>query len=87
MDERPTLQALRWRSRRGTRALDLILSHFLATGYEDLTPEQRRAYARLLDMPDPELVDCLLGETLPSEPEIAGVVRAIREKREKSTSG
>jgi len=77
-DPEPTLAELRWRSRRGTRELDLILLSFLSASYENLTPQDRRAYARLLDTADPDLMNWLIGQTIPDEPEIAGLVRAIR---------
>ncbi|MDQ3777024.1 MAG: succinate dehydrogenase assembly factor 2 [Pseudomonadota bacterium] len=73
----PTLAQLLWRSRRGTRELDLILMGFLSAGY-DLTPQDCRTYARLLDTPDPELMTWLLGQAIPDDPEIAGLVQAIR---------
>lgn len=77
-DPEPTLAALQWRSRRGTRELDLILSGFLSAGYANLTPQDRRAYARLLDTPDPDLMSWLFGQAIPSDPEIAKLVQAIR---------
>jgi len=77
-DPEPTLAELRWRSRRGTRELDLILLGFLSASFENLTPEDRRAYARLLDTPDPDLMNWLLGQTTPGDPEIARLVQTIR---------
>lgn len=77
-DPEPTLAELRWRSRRGTRELDLILLGFLSAGYENLTPRDRRTYARLLDTPDPDLTTWLFGQATPDDPEIARLVRAIR---------
>ncbi len=77
-DPEPTLAELRWRSRRGTRELDLILLGFLSTGFDNLTPQDRRAYARLLDAPDPDLIAWLLGQASPSDPEITRLVQAIR---------
>jgi antitoxin CptB len=77
-DPEPTLAELRWRSRRGTRELDLILLSFLSASYENLTPQDRRAYARLLDASDPDLTIWLFGQTTPDDPEIARLVRAIR---------
>jgi len=77
-DPEPTLAERRWRSRRGTRELDLLLQVFFSAGYENLTPQDRRAYARLLDAPDPDLMNWLIGQTIPDEPEIARLVRAIR---------
>jgi antitoxin CptB len=77
-DPEPTLAELRWRSRRGTRELDLILLSFLSAGYENLTPQDRRAYARLLDTPDPDLMNWLLGRATPDDRELDRLVRAIR---------
>jgi antitoxin CptB len=77
-DPEPTLAELRWRSRRGTRELDLILLGFLSAGYASLTPQDRRAYARLLDASDPDLMNWLVGQTTPPDPELAKLVRAIR---------
>jgi antitoxin CptB len=77
-DPEPTLAELRWRSRRGTRELDLILLGFLSASYENLTPQDRRAYARLLNTPDPDLMTWLFGRAIPDHPESARLVRAIR---------
>jgi antitoxin CptB len=77
-DPEPTLAQLRWRSRRGTRELDLILLGFLSAGYENLKPQDRRAYARLLNAPDPDLTTWLFGRATPDDPEIARLVQAIR---------
>jgi antitoxin CptB len=77
-DPEPTLAELRWRSRRGTRELDLILLGFFSASCETLTPQDRRAYARLLDTPDPDLMTWLLGQAIPDDPESARLVRAIR---------
>ena len=77
-DPEPTLAELRWRSRRGTRELDLILLGFLSASYENLTPQDRRAYARLLDASDPDLTTWLFGRATPDDLEIARLVQAIR---------
>ncbi|MCA1674828.1 MAG: succinate dehydrogenase assembly factor 2 [Actinobacteria bacterium] len=77
-DPEPTLAELRWRSRRGTRELDRLLLGFLSASFGNLTPQNRRAYARLLDTPDPDLMAWLLGRAIPDDPESARLVRAIR---------
>ncbi|MGH8562771.1 MAG: succinate dehydrogenase assembly factor 2 [Gammaproteobacteria bacterium] len=74
----PTLAELRWRSRRGTRELDLILLGFLSARYENLAPQDRRAYARLLDASDPDLTTWLFGRATPDDPEITRLIQAIR---------
>ncbi|MGH8584971.1 MAG: succinate dehydrogenase assembly factor 2 [Gammaproteobacteria bacterium] len=79
----PTLAELRWRSRRGTRELDLMLLGFLSASFENPTPQDRRAYARLLDASDPDLMTWLMGQTTPDDPEIARLVGAIRARSNK----
>jgi antitoxin CptB len=78
VDEGPTLGQLRWRCRRGTRELDLILLRFLSNAYEGLTPQERQGYARLLDTPDPELMAWVLGQQTPSDPEFLRLIQLIR---------
>jgi succinate dehydrogenase flavin-adding protein (antitoxin of CptAB toxin-antitoxin module) len=42
-----------------------------------MTPEEKRAFARFLDLPDPQLVSYLLGYEVPSEPELARLTQLI----------
>ena len=54
MEER---NRLCWRSRRGLLELDLLLVPFIEPMYENLSPEQRKAYASLLKREDTELLE------------------------------
>ena len=71
-------ERLRWQCRRGMLELDLMLQSFLARGYGDLDEIGRRAFALLLDYPDPVLLDTLMGRMVPADPVVAHVVRQIR---------
>jgi antitoxin CptB len=66
-----------WRCRRGMKELDVLLERFARERYEGATAEEKRAFARLLDLPDPDLVDYFFGHATPEEPEMAHVTRLI----------
>jgi antitoxin CptB len=77
----PTLdlegRRLLWRCRRGMKELDVLLERFARGILPTASAEQRSAFARFLELPDPVLVDYLLGQAVPPEPELAAVVRHI----------
>jgi antitoxin CptB len=68
---------LLWRCRRGMKELDLLLERFARGVLPTASPEQRTALARFLELPDPLLVDYLLGQGIPPEPELAELARRI----------
>jgi len=68
---------LLWRCRRGMKELDVLLERFARRVLPTASAEQRTAFARFLELPDPVLVDYLLGQGEPPEPELAGLVRQI----------
>ena len=66
--------SLRWRCRRGMKELDLLLARYLERDYDTSTLEQRQAFEALLEKPDPEILDYILGKTVPETPELDYVV-------------
>ncbi len=72
---------LLWRCRRGMRELDVLLERFARERYEEAPPEQKRAFARLLELPDPDLADYFFGYATPEEPELAELTRLIATHR------
>jgi antitoxin CptB len=68
---------LLWRCRRGMKELDVVLERFAREHLARMSSEQRRAFARFLDLSDPELVTYLLGYDTPNEPELADLARRI----------
>lgn len=69
---------LEWRCRRGMLELDLLLQGFLERGYERLSPAQRLAFERLLELPEATLYALLLGSETSDDREIADVIENIR---------
>lgn len=70
---------LRWRCRRGMLELDLLLQGFMQARYARLDAVERSAFDRLLDYPDPLLLDVLMGHLAPTDKDIGHVVEKIRQ--------
>ena len=73
-----TLSRLRWKCRRGMRELDLLLLAFLERGYGALDAGGRTCFERLVDYPDPVLLELLMGRMTPSDKDVAQLVERIR---------
>ena len=56
------------------KELDVLLERFARGSFRKQAPSNAEALARFLELPDPLLVDYLLGQTLPPEVELAEVV-------------
>ena len=72
---------LLWRCRRGMKELDILLERFAREQYESAPAEQKRAFARLLELPDPDLADYFFGHATPDEPELARLTQLIATHR------
>jgi antitoxin CptB len=70
-----------WRCRRGMKELDILLERYARTHYESAPPAQKRAFAQLLELPDPDLADYFFGHATPEEPELAHLTRLIATHR------
>jgi antitoxin CptB len=68
---------LLWRCRRGMKELDVLLERFARRELPGASTQQRQTLTRLLELPDPELVDYLLGQAIPPDPELARLVERI----------
>ncbi|MGI8739596.1 MAG: succinate dehydrogenase assembly factor 2 [Gammaproteobacteria bacterium] len=69
---------LRWRCRRGTRELDLLLSGFMEGGYFSLEERQSVVFERLLDYPDDVLLDLLMGRKVAGDMGLADIIARIQ---------
>jgi len=72
------LNKLRWRCRRGTRELDLLLSRYLESSYGSACQAEQQAFLSLLDLEDVQLSAYLLAESVPANHALEAVVLAIR---------
>ena len=70
---------MRWRCRRGTRELDIMLARILECRLEALDDTGLDLFERLLRAQDPELHAWLTGVELPGEPQLDAFVLDLRE--------
>ena len=71
------LSRLRWLCRRGMRELDLVMSGYLERHYESASSTRQARFRDLLQMPDPELYDLLLGRVEANDPELDALLQVI----------
>ena len=69
---------IRWHCRRGLLELDLLLNRFLDNGYQELKGPQRDALARLLDLPDHDILDLVMGRAETSDRDCAEIITLLR---------
>jgi antitoxin CptB len=69
---------LRWRARRGTRELDVLLGWWLDVRYPQADATMRINFDALLDAADPDLWDWLTGHRVPEDPRFAPIIDEIR---------
>lgn len=72
------LNKLRWRCRRGTLELDLMLTRYLDRCFAAADAEEQRQFLKLLELEDSNLLRFMLGERAPEEPGLKGLVEKIR---------
>ena len=68
----------RWRCRRGLLELDLILQKFLERHFEGLDARERGLFDELLELPDNDLLDCVMGRREPDDTRLLGVLELLR---------
>ncbi|MGA8278265.1 MAG: succinate dehydrogenase assembly factor 2 [Rhodanobacteraceae bacterium] len=74
----PDTSRLRWRCRRGTRELDVLLRWWLDERYTMADSAAREDFAALLEAQDPDLWDWLIGHGEPDNPRLGAIVDEIR---------
>jgi antitoxin CptB len=83
--DQEALRRLKWRSRRGLLECDLLIARFFeSNALDDLTPRQLDAFAALMDLDDPTLLELLLARREPegalNRDEVRTVLDAMRTK-------
>jgi antitoxin CptB len=71
-----------WRCRRGLLELDILLGGFWAAHRATLEPDETAALARLLALPDMEIVDRLLGRAPAGDADLAALIQRLQHFRE-----
>jgi len=68
---------LRWRCRRGMRELDVLLQRYLDHRYPVAPATEQQAFARLLELQDPQLFAYVMDRDRPADPELLNVIRRL----------
>jgi antitoxin CptB len=68
---------LRWRCRRGMKELDLLLARWLEQRWAGADDARRRDFEWLIEQPDPDLADWLLGGARPAGASRAALIDDI----------
>ena len=68
---------LRWRCRRGTREMDLLLLRFLEQGYPRLSAGEQSLFGALLDEADPDLYAWITGQAEPANSDYLSLIEKI----------
>ena len=69
---------LSWRTRRGTRELDILLGTWLEESFDGADPARQAAFDELLDEQDPDLWDWVMGHSRPSRVDWQAIIDDIR---------
>lgn len=67
-----------WRCRRGLLELDIVLERFVARHYATLTPQALQCLDTLLDYPDTELWELIVGKQQSKLPDEQALLTALR---------
>jgi antitoxin CptB len=72
------MSRLRWLCRRGMKELDVVLTRYLDESYASADPSEQALFRQVLQMPDPDLYNLLLGRGSAEDPEIGHFLRQLR---------
>ena len=72
------MSRLRWLCRRGMKELDVVLTRYLENTYESATTAEQIRFRDLLQMPDPDLYNLLLGRDVTDDPDLARFLQQLR---------
>jgi antitoxin CptB len=74
------INKLRWRCRRGSLELDLILLDYLENHYSQAVLSEQALFTHLLTLEDSELIRYVMGEDNPPRESLALLVVKIRNR-------
>lgn len=72
------IKKLRWRCRRGTLELDLMLVRYLDRCFAAADSDEQQTFLQLLELEDSDLLRYMLGEQRPDNQYLASLVELIR---------
>ena len=79
--------SLLWRCRRGIREMDLLLQRFVECRYGQLTDKDKQVFAELLEQPDLDIMDWIMGRTVPPSDSLQSMINMIRDVNKPGLEG
>lgn len=73
-----SISKIRWQCRRGMRELDELLSGYLESSYQKISNKEKKAFNKLLELSDPELVKLLLTPYQSEDPQVNDMIKKIK---------
>ena len=70
---------IRWHCRRGLLELDLVLTRFTQRHLDNLGARDLDAFTKLLEVPDNDLLDVVMGRAEYNDPECEPVLALLRQ--------
>jgi succinate dehydrogenase flavin-adding protein (antitoxin of CptAB toxin-antitoxin module) len=72
------IERLKWRSRRGLLELDLVFERFWKAAGDELSNADAAALERLLQLPDNDLLDLVMGRAQAPDGQLRDMVHKLR---------
>ena len=72
------MSRLRWRCRRGTKELDIVMNRYLQERYETASAEEQESFNALLDIEDPIIFDWLMDKTKAEDENLKAIVEILK---------
>jgi antitoxin CptB len=72
------MSRLRWRCRRGTKELDIVMKRYLQERYETASAEEQASFNALLDIEDPIIFDWLMDKTQAEDENLQAIVEILK---------
>ena len=72
------MSRLHWLCRRGMKELDIVLGAYLERHYAEAAAEEQARFRALLEMPDPDLYELLLGRDSSGDPGVDALLEFLR---------
>ena len=72
---------LLWRCRRGIKEMDIILQDFINNTYDKLNDENKKAFSKLLDEQDLDILNWIIGKDKPTDNQLITIISIIKNSR------
>ena len=68
---------LLWHCRRGVKELDVVLTRYVETQYDDASDAEKKNFESLLEYQDPDILRFVLRQEVPADKAIADLIEKI----------